>query len=82
MARNASLILWSTNGMLIQMEKLYQKVKNLNSQTVGMAVARPYGFEIDFGRNFIFKSAAWFFVIILEFILTSIFEIKIHEKIP
>ena len=28
----------------------------------------------------IFWSAAWFFVIILKFIFTSIFEIKIHEK--
>ena len=28
----------------------------------------------------IFESAAWFFVIILKFISTSIFEIKIHEK--
>ena len=28
----------------------------------------------------IFESAAWFFVIILKFIFTSIFEIEIHEK--
>ena len=28
----------------------------------------------------IFYSAAWFFFIILKFIFTSIFEIKIHEK--
>ena len=28
----------------------------------------------------IFESLAWFFVIILEFIFTSFFEIKIHEK--
>ena len=28
----------------------------------------------------IFESAAWFFVIFLEFIFTSIFEIKIHEE--
>ena len=31
-------------------------------------------------RDPIFESAAWFFVIILKFIFTSIFEIKIHEK--
>ena len=30
----------------------------------------------------IFQSAAWFFVIILKFIFTPIFEIQIHEKIP
>ena len=51
-----------------------------NSQAGGMAVARPYGFEIDFVRNFISGSAAWFFLIILKFIFTPIFEIKIHEK--
>ena len=45
-----------------------------------MAGARSYGFEIDFMRNPISGSAAWFFVIILEFIFTSIFEIKVHVK--
>ena len=30
----------------------------------------------------IFQSAAWFFVIILKFILTAIIEFQIHEKIP
>ena len=53
---------------------------NINTAAVGMAAARPYGFEIDFVRNPISGSAAWFFVIILKFILTPIFEIKIHEK--
>ena len=53
---------------------------NINSHAVGMAVARPLGFEIDFVRNPISGSAAWFFVIILKFILTPIFEIKVHEK--
>ena len=52
------------------------------SQTGGMAVGRPYGFEIDFVRNPITGSAAWFFVIILKFIFTAIFKIKIHEKNP
>ena len=28
-----------------------------------MVVARPYGFKIDFVRNRIFESAAWYFVI-------------------
>ena len=45
-----------------------------------MAVARLYGFEIDFVTNPISGSAAWFFVIIFEFIFTPIFEIKIHEE--
>ena len=51
-----------------------------NSHAVGMAVARPFGFEIDFVRNPISESAAWFFVIILKFIFTPIFKIKVHEK--
>ena len=54
---------------------------HLKSHAVGMAVARPYGFEIDFVRNPISESAAWFVVINLEFIFTAIFKIKIHEKI-
>ena len=45
-----------------------------------MAVARLYGFEIDFVRNPISESAALFFVFILKFIFTAIFEIKIYEK--
>ena len=45
-----------------------------------MAVARPYGFQIDFVRNPISGSAVWFFVIILEFIFTPIYEILISEK--
>ena len=52
----------------------------INSHASGIAVARPNGFEIDFVRNPISGSAAWFFVIIFEFIFTPIFEIKIHEK--
>ena len=45
-----------------------------------MAVARQYDFEINFVRNPIFGSAAWFFVIMLKFIFTLILEI--HEKNP
>ena len=51
-----------------------------NSHAVGMAGARPYAIKIDFVRNPIPGSAAWFLVIILKFIFTHIFEIKIHEK--
>ena len=54
---------------------------NFDTHAVGMAVVRSYGFELDFVRNPISGSAAWFFVIILKLILTPIFEIKIHEKI-
>ena len=46
-----------------------------------MAVARPYGFEIDFVRNPISESA-WFFDIILKFIFTSILKIISREKKP
>ena len=46
----------------------------------GMAVERPYGFEIDFVRNPISGSASWIFVIILKFIFIPIFEIEIHAK--
>ena len=48
-------------------------VRYLNSHAVGMAVARPLGFEIVFVRNPISGSAAWFFVIIFKFIFTPIF---------
>ena len=47
---------------------------------VGLATARSYGFKIDFVRNLISGSAAWFFVIIRKFIFTPVSEIKIHEK--
>ena len=45
-----------------------------------MAVVQPLDFEIDFTRNTISGSAAWFFVIILKFIFTAIFQIKNHVK--
>ena len=50
------------------------------SHAVGMAVAQPLDFEIDFAKNSISESAAWFFVIILKFIFTAIVEIKNHVK--
>ena len=54
----------------------------VNSHAGGMTVARPNGFEIDFVRKTISGSAAWFFVIILKFNFSSIFEIKIQERNP
>ena len=51
----------------------------VNSHAGDMAVARPNGFEIDFVGNPISGSAC-FFVHILKFIFTPIFEIKIHAK--
>ena len=40
----------------------------IDSLAVGMALARPYGFQIDFVRNRISDSAALFLLIILKFI--------------
>ena len=40
----------------------------------------PIGAKIDFKGDPIFEWAAWFFVIILQFIFTYIFEIEIPEK--
>ena len=40
----------------------------------------PIGSKIDFKGDLVFESAVLFFVIILKFIFTSIFEIKFHEK--
>ena len=51
-----------------------------NSNAVGMAVARLYGSKIDFTRNPISGSAARFFVILLEFSFTLLYEIKIFER--
>ena len=49
-----------------------------DSHAIGMAVVQPLDFEIDFERNPISGSAAWFMVIILKFIFTATFEIKNH----
>ena len=57
-------------------------LSNFNSHADGMDVAGPYGLEIDFVRNPFSGSAAWFFFIILKFIFTPIFEIRIKEKNP
>ena len=64
------------------MQSQFQVTSPLNSHAVGMDVAWPLGFEIDFVRNPISGSAAWFFVIILKLFFTTIFEIKVHEKNP
>ena len=45
-----------------------------------MAFARPKGFKIDLETNPISGPASWIFVIILNFILTPIFEIEVHTK--
>ena len=58
-----------------------QVKKQVNSHAGGMAVARPYGLKIDFERNAIYVSVAWFSSLSLNS-FTLIFEIKIHEKNP
>ena len=45
-----------------------------------MAVAQPLDFEIVFAINPISGSAASFFIIILKFTFTALFEIKFHIK--
>ena len=40
-----------------------------------MGLVSPIGSKIDFMGDPIFESAAWFYVIILKFILRPIFEI-------
>ena len=45
-----------------------------------MGLVSPIGSKIDFMGDPFFESAAWFFVLILKFILTPIFQIQIHEN--
>ena len=45
-----------------------------------MGLVSPNGSKIDFMGEPIFESVRSFFVIILKFIFTPIFEIQIHEK--
>ena len=59
-----------------------EKVIYLNSQAVGMDSWVQSALKSILSGDPIFESAAWFFVIILKFIFTSILKIKIHEKIP
>ena len=51
----------------------------INSRFVGMARVQLYSFKIDFVVNPIFRSAAYFLVIILKFMRTTISEIKISK---
>ena len=51
-----------------------------NTQAVGMDSWVQSALKSILRGDSIFESAAWFFIIILKFIFTSIFEIKIHEK--
>ena len=53
-----------------------------NSKAVGWDSWLPTALKAIFRGGPIFKSASWFFVIILKFIFTLIFEIKFHEKNP
>ena len=53
---------------------------DVNSHAVGMPVAQPLDFKIDFARNPISGSAALFLVIIGKLIFTAIFEIQNHVK--
>ena len=59
---------------------MYFLAQNFNSHAVGMADAQPYAFKVDFVRNPISEPAAQFFVYILIFIFSHIYEIKISEK--
>ena len=52
------------------------KFWKITSYAVGMAVARPYDFEIDFVR-YPFSESARFFGIILKFIYALILKFKI-----
>ena len=57
-------------------------ILNINSQAVGMDSWVKSALKSILREDPIFESAAWFIFIILKFIFTSIFEIKIHEKNP
>ena len=43
----------------------------IHSHAVGVAVARPCGYENDFVRDFIYGSAAWFFVFYVANVVQS-----------
>ena len=59
---------------------MYFLAQYFNSHVIDMAKARSFAFKIDFVRNPITGSDARFFVIILKFIFTPIYEIKISKK--
>ena len=60
--------------------KFLSFIRNINSQAVGMDSWVHSALKSILRGDPIFESAAWFFVIILKFIFTPIFEIKINEK--
>ena len=53
---------------------------NINSQAVGLDSWVQSALKSILRGDPIFESAAWFFIIILKFIFTSNFEIKINEE--
>ena len=58
----------------------FRKLLFVNSQAVGLDSWVQSALKSILRTDPILESAAWFFVIILKFIFTSIFEIKICEK--
>ena len=62
---------------LFKFQSLERKL--VNCHAVGMAIAQPLDFEIDFARNPLSGSAASFFVI-LKSLFRAIFEIKVLVK--
>ena len=51
-----------------------------NSQAVGRNLWIPLALKSIFWVDLIFESAPWFIHIILKFIFTPIFEVRIHEN--
>ena len=72
----ADITSWQVESIMFYIKLIWYKYNN--SHAVGMAVPRTCGFEIDFVKYLITESAVSFFLIILKFILTLIFEVKIH----
>ena len=70
----------------LRIEKIFGTIFNeipdlrVNSQAIGMDSWVQSALKSILRADAIFDSAAWFFVIILKFIFTTIFEIKIQEK--
>ena len=66
--------------MWLDMPKNIRTSKCGMIQTKGDKRAEKLALKIDFLKGLIFESAAWFFVIILKFIFTALYEIKIHKR--
>ena len=60
----------------------FQKFKNILLPRCRIELVSSNAFKIDFVGNTISGLAAYFFFIILKFIFTPIFEIKISDKYP